>query len=282
MDSKKFLESDYLDILFHGRNKAYGGYQLRKSYPARIRRAGMFLAAIALASFTYTVWADKMEGKRVGTLALPVVDTTVFTSVPPPEKPQPLPKVEEPSAAAKVKTQEFNTLRIEDDNKVDKPVATQAELEKATVGKLTVDADSFGDESPDFSDPNGKRNGGGGLAKVEGGGGKPHVEKPIVDFVDQPAEFPGGEKAMYAFLNDHMEYPAKAYAASKQGQVRVKFVVDEDGTISLVQAVRGFGFGSEEEAVRVVKSMPKWKPGKLNGVAVKSWFFLPVTFKMEG
>src|SRR5690606_40561391 len=97
----------------------------------------------------------------------------------------------------------------------------------------------------------------------------------------QMPAFPGGMDKLNGWLQNNLRYPDQAREAGQEGKVFVKFVVSEDGSISDVQIQRGFGYGSEEEAKRVVRMMPKWTPGKQNGRAVKVYFNLPITFRLE-
>ena len=116
----------------------------------------------------------------------------------------------------------------------------------------------------------------------------PTKEKPVeveddtpLIFVEQKPEFENGDKAMYAFLSKNIVYPAIARENGISGTVFVGFVVSKDGTIRNVEIKRGIGGGCNEEAIRVIKLMPKWKPGKQNGKAVNVAFTLPVKFRLD-
>ena len=99
--------------------------------------------------------------------------------------------------------------------------------------------------------------------------------------VDVMPEFPGGEKAMMQFIVDNVNYPQKAKDANIQGKVYVSFVVEKDGSVDEVKLMRGIGGGCDEEAVRVVKAMPKWVPGKQDGKLVRVSYMLPFVFKLN-
>ena len=96
---------------------------------------------------------------------------------------------------------------------------------------------------------------------------------------DQP-EPEGGLQAFYDFVGKNMEYPAQARRMGVEGKVFVQFVVDKDGSLTDVKAVKGIGAGCDEEAVEIVKSAPKWKPGKQRGKAVRVRMIIPITFKL--
>ena len=94
-------------------------------------------------------------------------------------------------------------------------------------------------------------------------------------------EFPGGEQAMMDFVANNVKYPKEAMEKEISGRVLVSFVVEKDGSINEAEVVKGIGGGCDEEAVRVVKAMPKWKPGKDKGKAVRVSFMLPIVFKLQ-
>ena len=103
---------------------------------------------------------------------------------------------------------------------------------------------------------------------------------PVYQFVEQMPQFPGGDQAMMEYLKKNLRYPIVARENEVQGRVIVRFVVNEDGKVSDVVIMRDIGSGCGQEAVRVVKMMPKWLPGKQNGKPVKTYFTLPVTFRL--
>jgi len=103
----------------------------------------------------------------------------------------------------------------------------------------------------------------------------------IFEEVEQQAEFPGGPRAFGVFLQKNLRYPSAAQRANKGGKVYVQFVVNRDGSIQDVQILQSVGFGCDEEAIRVIKSVPRWTPGKLSGRAVRSRFTQPITFVLS-
>jgi len=98
--------------------------------------------------------------------------------------------------------------------------------------------------------------------------------------VEQQAEFDGGFEAMAKFIAKNMKYPAQARRMGVEGSVFVSFVVDKEGNISDPQVLKGISADCDKEAIRVVKAMPPWKPGKQNGKPVKSRFVLPIKFRL--
>ena len=107
------------------------------------------------------------------------------------------------------------------------------------------------------------------------------VAETIFTIVEDPASPVGGNEAFYRFIYDNIKYPTQARRMGIEGKVFVQFVVEKDGTLTDVQAVKGIGAGCDEEAVRVVKAHPKWNPGKQRGQPVKQRIIIPITFKLN-
>ena len=105
-------------------------------------------------------------------------------------------------------------------------------------------------------------------------------EDETFNFVEQLPEFPGGPAAMTKFINDNMRYPEEAKLHKVAGTVVIQFVVTKEGKITKVTLTRGIGYGCDEEALRVIQSMPDWKPGKYKNKEVPVNFTLPVKFKL--
>ena len=103
----------------------------------------------------------------------------------------------------------------------------------------------------------------------------------VFDVVEKMPSFPGGMKALFDYLKENTEYPAKAVKNKIQGRVIVQFTVDEKGRLSNIKVVKSVDASLNAEAVRVVKSMPRWNPGMQNGKAVKVRYTLPVTFRLR-
>ena len=103
----------------------------------------------------------------------------------------------------------------------------------------------------------------------------------VFTYVEEQPTFPGGEAQMYAYLQKNIKYPPLARENGITGRVYMTFVVGPDGEIRDVKVLRGIGAGCDEEAIRVVKSMPKWKPGKQNGRSVNVQFNMPINFTLK-
>lgn len=107
------------------------------------------------------------------------------------------------------------------------------------------------------------------------------VEQEIFQIVEEMPEYPGGERKLLEYVGKSVKYPQIARESGIQGRVFVNFVVEPDGSVSNVKVLRGIGGGCDEEAMRVIKAMPKWKPGKQRGKAVRVSYTLPVNFKLQ-
>ena len=110
---------------------------------------------------------------------------------------------------------------------------------------------------------------------------KPEVSNKVFDVVEEMPSFPGGQGALMSFLNSNIKYPVVAQENGVQGRVIVGFVVERDGSITDVKVMRSVDPSLDREAQRVVKAMPRWKPGKQNGSAVRVKYTVPVVFRLQ-
>ena len=107
------------------------------------------------------------------------------------------------------------------------------------------------------------------------------VQGEVYDMVEETPQFPGGSKELMSWLGQNIRYPVKAQEAGIQGRVILQFVVTKEGKVAGIKIVRGVSPELDEEAVRVVKAMPAWTPGKQDGQAVNVRYTLPVTFRLQ-
>ena len=103
----------------------------------------------------------------------------------------------------------------------------------------------------------------------------------VYQTVDEMPKFPGGDEGLYQFIKVNMKYPLEAKEKGYRGRVYVNFIVEPDGSLSNIKVLRGIGGGCDEEAVRIVESLPKFKPGMQNGEAVRVSYMIPINFKLE-
>jgi protein TonB len=275
MEAKEVLNSSVLDIIFDGRNKEYGAYELRKHYNNRllVSLAGMaFVTSLMFAAFYLS-----RNGGTVQKQALFVKDIQL-ESITEEKKNEPLPPPPPPAAAPqKIEVTKFTPPRIVKDNEVkeeDKP-PVQEKLEDTRIG--TINQEGVKDEgvvAPPVSD--------GGKGVVEGP--KPRQEedydKTFVK-VEIESEYPGGMPAWLRYLNKNFRYPDEGLNNEIQGTVMVQFIVDKEGNVSDVEAVSGPTEGGlREEAMRVIRKSGLWIPAIQNGRKVKSYKKQPVIFKI--
>ena len=107
------------------------------------------------------------------------------------------------------------------------------------------------------------------------------VEDKVFDAVEQQPSFPGGQGAMFSYISNNLQYPEKAKEKGVQGRVVVKFIVEKDGSISNVEVNQSVNLDLNNEAMRVIKNMPKWNPAKQNGTEVRAYYYVPVTFRLN-
>lgn len=271
MDINKILKSDYLDILFEGRNKSYGGYELRRKYPTRMRNAAFIGIGVIVLAVAAPAIASLLKPKEKPA-PVAIMKEVTLAEPPPvdPKKPPPPPPPSQPPPPVKP-TVKFTPPVIKKDEEVkeDEKPPDVKELKEASAGVKTQEGDVNG------IDPGIVDNPGTGTGVVEA---PPPPKEEIFTYVEQMPE-PGFD--INAYLSKTIQYPPQAREANVQGRVVVKFVVDENGNIGSITVVKGIGGGCDEEAKRAVAGMPKWKPGKSNGKAVKVFYTLPVKFTLN-
>jgi protein TonB len=277
MDPAKILSSDFLDILFDNRNKEYGAYELRRQYEKRVRNSILITSSIALLIVgSYLIYSN-MKGDE-STKVKPIVKETILEDIEiPPEDPKAPPPPPPPPAApppAVKPTVQFTPPVIKEDKEVreEEEPPKMEDLKNTVISTKTVEGDPDGIDPGLISDSKGT-----GVVEAP----PPPAKEQIFTFVEQQPEFPGGEAALRKFLFNNIRYPSMANDAGIEGVVSVSFVVDSEGVIKDVKTTGApKGGGLEEEALRVVKKMPKWKPGRQNGQNVSVQYYLPIRFTL--
>ena len=271
--SPKTAVLTYDDIIFQARNKAYGAFDLRQQYRPTLNRAlglgvGLFLLGLSLPALHEWFWpkqsfVDQQSMKEV---------TLTKLAEPPAELPVPLPPVELAPAVNTVRN--LPPVVMPESDVVDEALPpTTEQLQNATSGTQT--ADGTGDVEviapPEATTPTVIEK----AIEIES-----QTEASFL-VVEQQPEYPGGMGAMRDFLSKSLNYPRSAASAGVSGKVFVSFVVNSDGSLTDVQVLKGIGFGCDEEAVRVMQKMPRWKPGKQSGRAVRVKYNLPISFTLD-
>lgn len=279
MNATNIIKSDFLDILFDGRNKDYGAYDLRRSEDRRVRNAIIGTTSIALVIIGGYVLSNKLMAADMHTRRDISVKETVLKKIEIPEEkpltPPPPPVTTPPPPASSSIRVATPTITPDDLVRIEDEMPKLDSIGNKAIGLAnTVGDDLHGVDNPFES------------SGVPGG---TVVEPPkvvdrneIVSYVEIMPSFPGGEEALSKFLQKNIKYPHMAQENGIEGRVFVQFVVNFEGKISDVQTVGAQrGGGLEEEAMRVVKLMPNWKPGRQNGQSVSVRYSLPVGFKLD-
>jgi periplasmic protein TonB len=246
------------EIVFRDRNKDYGAYVLRKKYRKYVTISlfiALFLIIAAAAYPVITTYLNKsrivFENKDVSAemMAKPLEEA------PPPPPPPPPPE------------------NIEQKVKFTAPIVTTDTVEENLVSQDDLTAKPSNEAPPteeEFAPKEEKKQ----VIEQE-------VKPEPFTVVEEMPGFPGGDAEMYKFITTTIKYPEEAKELGIQGKVFVNFVVEPDGSISDVRLIRGIGGGCDEEAIRVIKAMPKWIPGKQRGVPVRVYFNLPIKFTLQ-
>lgn len=272
MDANKILSSDLLDLIFEGRNKDYGAYELRKTYNKRITLALVITGSVALLALLGTVLANtlktsennKVEFKEVTIQTLKEEEPKVDPPPPPPPKPPDPPKIE---------MKQFTPPKVVPDEQVQEPPPTQEELKEVKID--LVNQEGIKDEgivAPAVIDD------GKGVVEVK----KEEDENKIFEKVEIEAAFKGGESAWRKFLERNLNPNVPVDNGAPEGvyTVYIQFVVSKDGSVSDIRALTNHGYGMEQEAIRVLKKAPSWTPAIQNGRQVNAFRKQPITFQV--
>jgi periplasmic protein TonB len=278
MDAKQLAKATLDDIVFENRHKTYGAYELRKSYRKTVWKAFFigsltFVAGVAGPYFAAKIYeANKAKEEVVVDIDLSKLEEQKKEEekieLPPPPPPEEIKKPEVAQVAFPPPVPKPDEQVIEET-----PPPKMEDMQDKAISNKNVEgekSEGLIEDTPPEAKEEVK------VAEIE----KPK-EDEIFTTVEQQAEFPGGTREMYKFLGANIKYPAAAQRANVSGKVFLQFVVNTDGSIVDIQPLKGIGFGCDEEAIRVVKDMPKWTPGKQNGRSVRSRFTLPVNFVLE-
>ena len=275
MEVNKILSADILDIIFEGRNKEYGAYELRKTYNKRLVTALVSMAALCVLMFGGYFLSNalgndddnkKLQAQDVQLEEVKQEQKEEEPPPPPPPKPPDPPKVE---------MTKFTPPKIVKDEEV-KEEEKPPEVEKLEETKIdVVNQEGVKDE--------------GIVAPPVDDAGKGVVEAPkkveedwdkTFTKVEIESDYPGGQAAWQRYLLKTLRYPQEAQDNEIQGTVVVQFIVDQAGAVSSVEAIAG---PSElrDEAVRVIKKSGTWTPAVQNGRQVKSYKKQPIVFRLE-
>lgn len=274
---------EWCDLVFEGKNKEFGAYELRTTSVQRHNKAVLYtiigailLVAAALGFMTVQQMIAERNIADAGEQEEVLIDMGE-TDEPEPEEQKVEIKQPEVLPEEVLNTVKVTELKIVEDEKVksEDEIKTQDELKETTT--------AFGQKDNDkgTEDRNVTRT----LKEevvVEKKEPVKEVKEEIFKSVEQMPTFPGGDAALMKYLSSHINYPTMAQENNIQGKVIVQFVVTKTGKVGEVKVVRSVDKDLDREAVRVCKSLPNFVPGRQNGQPVSVWYTLPVTFKLQG
>ena len=277
MSKIDLISNEWTDLVFEGRNQSYGAYQLRKSTGKRNVWA-LVIVGLAAALLYLGLQLQKMAeaNKKVeNTQAVELAKLNTEKKEAKVEKKEII-KQEPEKVVEQVKSSvKFTAPIIKKDSEVkeeDEIKLDEVQKSDKAVGAFTVEGN---DEV------------GGAVLKAKEDIAAPEPPKHVVEetkiftVVEQMPMYPGGDAALMGYLRDNIKYPTVAAENGVQGRVVVGFVVERDGSITDVNILRGVDPSLDREAMRVVKSMPRWNPGKQNGSAVRVKYQVPVSFRLQ-
>ena len=276
MSKIDLLDQQWIDLVFDGKNEAYGAYQIRRDTGKRNFWALLCLiggiAAIVLFFVLYGVAKNAFTPEVDVETAVEVEaaydeqdeedDEEVIYEEPEPEAEQVLQE-------ELVNSERFTDLAMDDE----KPQEVAKSNEEAAKGEIAIGTQDFNEGSEEGTKVLTEN-----MQIVEE---KVEEDRTVFEVVEQMPSFPGGDAALMSFLSKNIHYPAIAEENGIQGRVVATFVVERDGSITDVKVVKSIDPSLDKEAVRVLKSMPKWIPGRQNGSPVRVKYTVPVTFRLQ-
>jgi protein TonB len=265
-------EQKMTEIVFANRNKNYGAYEIRSSYGITMLKSLSAAGSACISIFALAFFFSNKEPDQQSTSPVFIHDSVYIVKYgeEPPEKPAKKP--DEPSSA-------------KPENKNENQNSTLVVDSASSVIASTVAASNHSLATSDIIEPGGKGSSPGAVDSTAGTGTK--TSKLGSDIkggyeVDSQPEFEGGLKALYRFVATHTRYPEIASELNKGGTVYVKFVVDEAGKVGSLSLLNNVGYGMDEEALRVVGLIPKFKsPAMAAGHPVKMYYQLPINFRVR-
>jgi protein TonB len=270
------IDNGWVDLVFEGKNQAYGAYQLRKNTGIRNLKAlaVMFAAFLIIAGIVYAkVSIENYIASKNAAIEADVELQSLAEKKEIKEEKKDEPEVEKIEVERVKSSVAFTVPEIKKDDEVkeDQEMKSQDDLAETNtaIGAFTVEGN---DETAEVKHVEEK------IAEPEP---VKEEETKVFDVVEQMPSFPGGPSALMQYLSSNIKYPVVAEENGVQGRVVCTFVVEKDGSITDVRVVKSVDPSLDKEAVRVVKSMPKWIPGKQNGSAVRVKYTVPVTFRLQ-
>lgn len=274
---------EWRDIVFEGKNKEFGAYVLRAQSDKRHNKAMLItvigVIVILILSFAYGKYNDysmEQKEKELQLLAEQQAMSALAEEQEQPEEEEVQQRVEEqkPEVLPEevLNTMKATEIAIADDNEVVEEIKSQDEIKESQTAIGSTNFDKGTDDINvvrEYKD------------EVIVEEKKPEPEQVFVS-VEQMPKFPGGDAELMKYIQEHLRYPTMAAENNIQGKVVVQFVVTKNGSVGEVKVIRSRDQDLDKEAVRVVKSLPNFIPGRMNGQPVNVWYTLPINFKLQG
>ena len=276
MKPSAYLTSQLLDIIFEYKNKNYGAYELRYTYPKRMEKALVFMFSLVVACTLFFIINALHKSKLVSAPPISKVIKLTEIKLNDPKPPQVLPPI--PPAAPKMASQiKYTRIDVVKDQLI-RPEEQPPDLDQIQKNLISIHTKKGSLDGARVELISDKNNGVTAETKKAG---------PFI-FVEQMPRFPGAStyeesniKAL-DFISRHIHYPAMAREQGIQGTVVVQFIIASDGQLKDIHVIgKSPGGGLAEEALRVVKQMPSWIPGKQNGRNVPVQYNLPIRFTLK-
>ena len=271
------IDNRWVDLVFEGKNQAFGAYTLRKDTGKRNLKALILTVATIIAIMLIVAAKVAIENQLASRVAitddveLSKLAQKKETKV---ERKEPVKIEMEKQVVEKVKSSvKFTAPEIKKDNEVnpEDEIKSQDDLSKTNTAIGSFDVKGNDEEGGEVLK----------AQQVAVDEAPKEEETKVFDVVEQMPSFPGGDAALMKFLSEHIKYPVVAEENGIQGRVVATFVVERDGSISDVKVIKSVDPSLDKEAIRVLKSRPKWIPGKQNGSAVRVKYTVPVTFRLQ-
>ncbi len=270
MSKIDLFNKEWIDVVFDKKNKTYGAYQLRQENSWNTTKSLLMASSVFILIF----FMPKIFSLIKGMVPEPPQETIteVIMQPPPPINPevQTPPPVEPPPP--KQDQVKFPPPIVKPDNLVaDEKPPTVEDLKKASPGQKTIEGDPTAEPVQIAAAGEGPKQ----AVAVE--------DNNVYSFVsmENPPAYPGGIEKFYKFLGDNIKYPAMAAENNIQGNVFVSFTVEKDGSLTDIKIDRKLGYGTDEEAVRVLKISRRWNPGMQNGKPVRVKYNIPIKFSLQ-
>lgn len=273
---------EWRDLIFEGKNKNFGAYQLRGKSDSRHNKAvlyvviGLCVVAMLLSLLNFAL--EKAEANITDEAEQQLVSVDLGEKEEEEEPEEEMVQIEEEKPEA-LPEEILNTMKVtelqiaaDEEVKAEDEIKSQDELKETTTAFGHTDFDKGTDDLNVIREHKDEII----VEKKE-----PEKEKVFVA-VEQMPQFPGGDAELMKYLSRNIKYPTMAMENNIQGRVVVQFVVTKTGSIGEVKVLRSVDRDLDKEAIRVCKSLPKFIPGKMNGQAVNVWYTLPVNFKLQG